>query len=230
MHVLYSICHYVYILAAVDSFMSCCLYGILGILYPRKPLGNMKWISKILKAEQKLFCHEAESMKSSFWKRVKRQSKNRCCNANATFGHNVMEKSSSEIWNIYAYIYPCEKRFTKAHSLKLKLALQAHLLEWCLPRFGKEVFIYVYVYWHGYIYTYGSYTYIPTMIGHINDNCRLPKIHWWWCPLKDANSMNAPHFPNQEHISRFGPIDPHYVLLHLVSNCCCIEGNTNSIQ
>ena len=41
----------------------------------------------------------------------------------------------------YAYIYACEKLFTKTQSLNLALALQAHFLEWGLTRFGKEIFI-----------------------------------------------------------------------------------------
>ena len=47
---------------------------------------------------------------------------------------------------IYMYIYKCEKLFTKTHSLNMALALQAHFLEWCLVRFGKELFIYVFVF------------------------------------------------------------------------------------
>ena len=45
-------------------------------------------------------------MKSSFPKRVKHQSKNRVCNANAEFGNHVFEKHASYI-SIYGCIYIC---------------------------------------------------------------------------------------------------------------------------
>ena len=47
---------------------------------------------------------------------------------------------------IYIYIYIYEKLFTKTQSTYLGLTFEAHLLEWHLPRFGKEVFICVYIY------------------------------------------------------------------------------------
>ena len=43
---------------------------------------------------------------------------------------------------IYTPIYIFEKLFTKAKTLNLALALQAHFLEWRLTRFGKELFNY----------------------------------------------------------------------------------------
>ena len=76
-------------------------------------------------------------MKNSFPKRVKRQPKNRCCNANVKFGDHVLEKSSSYI---YIYIYAYKKPFNEAQSLKLALALQDTFLEWRLTRFEKELF------------------------------------------------------------------------------------------
>ena len=52
----------------------------------------------------------------------------------------------------YVHIYVCihiymvcEKLFAKLQSLNLALALQAHLLEWRLTRFGKQLFIYMYI-------------------------------------------------------------------------------------
>ena len=42
--------------------------------------------------------------------------------------------------HIYTYMYTYDMRFTQTQSLNLALALQAHFLEWCLTRFGKELF------------------------------------------------------------------------------------------
>ena len=39
------------------------------------------------------------------------------------------------------HIYISEKLFTKTLSLNLSLAWQGYFLEWCLTRFGKELFI-----------------------------------------------------------------------------------------
>ena len=39
------------------------------------------------------------------------------------------------------HIYICEKFLTKTQYLNLALASQAHFVEWCLRRFGKELFI-----------------------------------------------------------------------------------------
>ena len=83
-------------------------------------------------------------MKSSFPKRVKHQSKNRYCNANAKFGDHVLEKRFRSICiDILAHI--SEKLFAKTKYLNLALALQAHFLKWRSSRFGKELFIYNYM-------------------------------------------------------------------------------------
>ena len=61
--------------------------------------------------------------------------------------------------HMYAYIhYICEKLFSKTQSTNLAVALQTYLfLEWCLFRFGKELFIYLNLL---PLYIYVVYTYI----------------------------------------------------------------------
>ena len=56
--------------------------------------------------------------------------------------------------HIYAYIHVYEKLFSKTWSMNLASALQTHLLEWCLSRFGKEHFnIYIiYIIYNIYIH------------------------------------------------------------------------------
>ena len=64
-------------------------------------------------------------MKSSFPKRVKRQSKNRCCDANTEFGDHVLEK---ELFiNVYIYthigLHIYEKLFTKCTIFALGIGI-----------------------------------------------------------------------------------------------------------
>ena len=80
-------------------------------------------------------------MKSSFPKRVKRQSKNLCCNTNVNFGDHIFEKSYSLICT---YIYACEKLFTKIQYLNLASSLQAHFLKWRLTHFGRRA-LHIYI-------------------------------------------------------------------------------------
>ena len=80
-------------------------------------------------------------MKSSFQKRIKRQSKSLCHNANAKFRGHVLEKSSSLICTYTRiYISVLESSLPKTQSLNLALALQADFLEWRLEHFGKALF------------------------------------------------------------------------------------------
>ena len=78
------------------------------------------------------FCQlwHMNNMKSSFSKRVKRQSKNWCNNANAKFRDHVLE--------ICLYIHISEKLFTKSQSFELRINIANSFSGMALNAFWKR--------------------------------------------------------------------------------------------
>ena len=77
----------------------------------------------------------------SYPQRVKHHSRKWAYNANAMFKGCVLVKSFSYIVYMRIYVQIYEELISKTWSLNLALALRHQFLDWCLTRFGKEVFI-----------------------------------------------------------------------------------------
>ena len=125
------------------------LYIYMKSSFPKRDKRQSKcWLCK---ANAKFGDHVLEiymSMKSSF---PKRHSKKWPCNANTNFKDCVLEKSFSHmyIWYICTYLWGAFF-LSKTWSPNLALTVQHRFLDWCLRRFGKELFIYIDSYKYAY--------------------------------------------------------------------------------